>query len=89
MSLRCKKGDLAFALRAPVAGRTVEIGDFIGSGISQHGVIHENAWAVTWRDKGSVGTTGRPFAERDCDLLPIRPGDLKETEETEKEIESV
>lgn len=87
--LRCKKGDLAICLRAPVSGRMVEVGEFIGKGLSQRGVIYENCWAVTWRDVGSVGKTGRRFAESDSDLFPIRPGDLKETEETEKEVENV
>lgn len=89
MSLRCKKGDLAIALRPAVAGLVVEVRDFIGGAISDCGRPLNNAWFVTWRDDGGVAESGSPFAECDNELLPIRPGDLKETEEAEKEVESV
>lgn len=87
MNLRCKKGDLAIVLVEDWAGYIVEVLDFAGTVKDQYGDTWEDAWLVSKRGEAMIG--GRPVAIPDSWLLPIRPGDLKETEETEKEIESV
>ena len=89
MSLRCKKGDLAIVLRGKRAGYVVEVLDFIGraTGLESR-KVYDDIWAVKVSGK-THGRSGRRFGERDTDLLPIRPGDLQETEESEKEIERV
>lgn len=94
MSLRCKKGDLAMVLFPPYEGCFVTCMEFLGRvhviGTDGHGGWVDNCWETTFPGdmKAARGTNGK-CAIPDEQLLPIRPGDLKETEETEKEVESV
>ena len=79
--LRCKTGDLAIVLKSGKGreGFIVTVGRFIGD---RAGLF--NLWAVDARipPPPSYGE----WCAQDKDLLPIRPDELNETEETEKEI---
>ncbi|ODT75469.1 MAG: hypothetical protein ABS69_10665 [Nitrosomonadales bacterium SCN 54-20] len=87
--LRCKKGDLAMVLRGLTAGSMVEILEFRGKATSfRTKVVHDNVWLVSCRGE-TRGADGRRLGKPDEWLPPIRPGDLKETDETEREVESV
>lgn len=89
--MRCKKGDLAIVLRGGFAGYIVDVLDFVGKSHDfKSGEARNNAWAIRVRGETHSPVYGKRFGATDEDLLPIRPGDLKETEtEKEKEIERV
>lgn len=84
--LRCKKGDLAIVLTGDNAGRIVEVLDYVGLGSTDKGVFRD-LWLISWNGQLHNPITGGRWLCQDWRLLPIRPGDLKETDE--KEVESV
>jgi len=92
--LRCKKGDLAIVLKGEYIGHYVTVIKFIGlaygKGMDGSRWHKDNFWETTFPRgaKAIEGTNGRG-GYADDELLPIRPGDLKETEDAEKEVESV
>ena len=93
--LRCKKGDLAIVIKGVYSGSIVDVLEYVGTktGITHDGKIEvaQNCWRVS-SPREQIGfhdvLLGEFFAE-DHHLLPIRPGDLKETDVAEKEVESV
>jgi len=99
MSLRCKKGDMAIIVKGVYAGHFVTVLEFVGNSMG----IRPNGDFVEYRDLwlAQSDTIEHPFAylnpcmgkgqihAPDHHLLPIRPGDLQESDETEKEIENV
>ena len=79
--LKCRKDDLAIVLysKHDREGALVNVVEFIGAFTSPiHGYVGEDVWKVEHKGDYHFG--------RDAWLLPIRPDELKETEETEKEI---
>lgn len=79
--LRCRKGDMAIVLRNTkgIEGCLVDVKEYIGVHLSFITRTPIEAWRVEHR--GDTYYVGDRF------LLPIRPGDLDETEETSKELE--
>ena len=79
MSLRCKKGDLAIMIKGVRVGRIVEVIGYDG---------FDPVYGHEWRIKTSIPLPPNEFwISPDSWMTPIRPGDLKETEETEREVE--
>lgn len=86
--LRCKKGDLAIVLKSATGkeGMIVEVGRYFGRvEVDNFAGSMEQAWQVI---HSSHSPRFEYFSE-DKDLLPIRPDELNETEETEKELINV
>lgn len=82
MTLRCRKGDMAICIKtyhANHVGAIVEIGEFVGA-YWQDGKIYDNCWMISYRGIENIALMP------DAWLLPIRPGDLKETDEMEREL---
>lgn len=82
--MRCRKGDMAIMVVGESIGKMVEVGNFLG--IANNPIEHpgDDYWAVEYR--------GIPWNKklqwliaRDSHMIPIRPGDLQETEEKERE----
>ena len=84
--LRCRAGDLAFCLKGGSIGLMVEVLKYHGGYVSQNGVYYPHVWMVrvSGQERNHDGTF---FAEDDSNLLPIRPAELKETEETKTNAE--
>ena len=78
--LKCGKGDLAIRLDSGCEGLIVEVGEYVGTveGLNNPSVISD-AWRI---HHPSCEAGWRYFCE-DKYLLPIRPGDLDETETDE------
>ncbi|SHL42027.1 hypothetical protein SAMN05216428_102348 [Nitrosospira sp. Nsp11] len=90
--LGCKPNDLAMVLRGPYSGHFVTVKEFIGTSLLWRPVnTAYELWDRLWKvDAPTIPLNGfRVNCIPDEYLFPIRPGDLKEVEETEKEIESV
>ncbi|SEO78357.1 hypothetical protein [Nitrosovibrio sp. Nv6] len=83
--LRCRKGDLAIVLEGKWLGRVVEVGEFIGSAMLSQ-VLHHDLWLISHKGKDRHPAFGYLYCQEDRYLLPIRPRDLKEVEEAEKEL---
>lgn len=84
MTLRCRKGDLAMVIKSDAGravGKFVDVLEFYGEA---HG--KDNCWFVRY-EGSTTDMFGTPYVQPDAWLLPIRPGDLDETEEAEKELE--
>lgn len=91
--LRCKKGDLAIVLKGSYSGHFVTVKEFIGTDTAYRITtgayeMFNNLWVIEAPTIPLISGMRR-IVLSDEYLLPIRPGDLKETEETEKEVESV
>ena len=63
---------------------TVEVLEFAGP---MHGCI--DCWYISHHGQERDPGSGFRWFVPDAEMLPIRPGDLKEVDETEKEVESV
>jgi hypothetical protein len=77
--MNCKKGDLAVIVvsRAGNEGRIVRCVSYVGH---LAGWIGDDRWLVD-ADRPLQSMYGRPhFHARDCDLRPIRPGDISDEE---------
>jgi hypothetical protein len=86
MALRCKAGDIAITVAGPRVGRVVEVIRFLGKANSPIENPGEDYWGIEYRGS-PFADTGEWWIARDSYMLPIRPGDLDETEETQKELE--
>lgn len=88
MTLRCRKGDIAIVLRSHTGheGKIVEVKEFIGYAETRDGTVFNDLWAISIGGV-SHAPDGIPYGNSDRNLLPIRPGDLDETQEIEKELE--
>ena len=86
--LRCKKGDLAILLRSDLGneGKIVDVLEFSGRTFFIDGSVSENCWDVSLSGSETDSLTGLKWSCPDHWLFPIRPGDLKETEEAEREV---
>jgi hypothetical protein len=93
MALRCRKGDMAIIIKGAYSGYVVDVLQFIGciSATNSEGVLSavDDAWLISVNSplKG-VHALRRVTNKVACDkyLLPIRPGGLRETEESEREL---
>jgi hypothetical protein len=91
MTLRCKPDDIAIVLDGPYVGYYVTVLRFLGTAMGRYtdgslGVL-DNCWETTLpRGAKRQARTNGKCAFTDKDLLPVSPGDLNETEETEKEL---
>lgn len=90
MSLRCKKDDMAMILKGPYSGHFVTVKEFMGRTLvwrlsTQMYEMHDNLWDIE-APSIPLDPGMRTHCMPDAWLLPIRPGDLQETEEKEKEI---
>jgi hypothetical protein len=87
MTLRCRKGDMAYDLGYDPEnyGRICTVGEFLGTRRCVDGIFHD-MWEISYGDERINPKTGEKWMESDSALLPIRPGDLGETEETEREL---
>jgi hypothetical protein len=79
---RCRKGDLAMHITGPDVGRIVDVIEHFPIVKMKDGQILLDAWQVKHSDH--VNSPNLNFFKEDKDLLPIRPQDLKETEETDE-----
>ena len=79
MGLRCKKGDLAMVIYG-----NRNLGAMVK--VLEPSATYLNTWRISVKDERLNPVTGCHWVAEDRNLLPIRPGDLKETEETEKEM---
>jgi hypothetical protein len=89
MTLRCKKGDMAIVLYSIRGneGKIVDVVRFVGEpNWPSDELDGMDYWAISHRGE-THNPDGEQWIARDCDLMPIRPGDLQETEETEKDLE--
>ena len=78
--LKCKTGDLAIVLGdCEYEGYVVTVGAYHGPAVMSDGGVMVNAWRVHHFFKGTIN---RIYME-DKYLMPIRPGDLDETETDE------
>ena len=76
LAVRCRKGDLAILLTGPFAGCIVDV-------IEYHGVIELSDGKVlvdAWLIRHETDEPDTDYFKEDKYLLPIRPGDLDETE---------
>lgn len=78
---RCKKGDLAILLEGPYLGYIVDVVEFCGTKKMTDGTVVVNAWII--RHPSFPPTSISISHAHDKNLLPIRPGDLDETETDE------
>jgi hypothetical protein len=86
-SPRCRQGDLALVLisKRGNEGRFVTVGEFWGNALCD-GLEAENVWAVSVSGQTHNPETGKPWITPDHCLLPIRPGDLDESETDERSL---
>ena len=79
--MRCKQGDMAYdlGLNPRHFGRTCTVGEYRGPCRVIDGRELPNAWQITFSDD----KPGEEWVEDDSRLLPIRPGELEETENKE------
>jgi hypothetical protein len=89
MTLRCRKGDMAWDLHGGTKyyGRVCDVGEFLGDIKLEDGTIGKDVWRVSYSGETHNLATGLPWVEQDKFLLPIRPGDLDESTETDKTLE--
>jgi hypothetical protein len=91
MALRCRKGDMAIIIKGAYSGYIVDVLQFIGVSLGNNskGVLCtlDDAWLIGVNSplKGAHREGIKNIAA-DKNLLPIRPRDLHETEESEKEL---
>lgn len=87
MTLRCRKGDMAIVLKGAWSGKIVDVVEFVGVMPGNvTGQIYKDIWKI--RYQGSCySDSGAMRGFPDEYLLPIRPGDLDESEETERVME--
>jgi hypothetical protein len=85
MTLRCRKGDMAIMVVGPHSGYIVDVLEYIGNGSCDKGSFND-LWYVAHGKEERNPLTGKRWVARDSSMLPIHPGDLHETEETEKEL---
>ena len=78
--LRCKKGDLAMYLTGWNVGKIVEVVKYYSVVEMDDGEVLIDAWCVR-HPNHELDTT---FFREDKTMLPIRPGDLDETETDER-----
>ena len=74
--LRCRKGDLAFVLAGPRAGYIVDVLEYHPRVVLSNGKVMVDAWHT----RHPSYDPDVDFFNRDKNLLPIRPGDLEESE---------
>ena len=80
MTLRCRKGDMAICNRTEFGEHVGHIVDVVDVGCFDPILGHK--WLVKTRN-------GLMATQPDSWMTPIRPGDLDESDETEKTLESV
>ena len=84
--LKCRKGDLAIVLIGPNAGLLVDVAKYCGTIEMSDGQVLINAWQV----KHPSDDPDIDYFREDKYLLPIRPGDLEESElDAEKNVSPV
>ena len=81
--MKCRKGDLAIVLQGPLVGAIVKVLRCAGTLTMSDGEVLVNAWQT----HHSSNNPNWDYFKEDRYLLPIRPGDLKETEERISEKE--
>lgn len=86
MTLRCRKGDMAMIVVGHRSGSVVDVLDFCGTRDTCDGVFPD-LWYIADRGQETNPENGNHWVCPDSYLIPIRPGDLKETDETEKTLE--
>ena len=74
--LRCKKGDLAMYITGRYVGKIVDVVEYYGTVAMDDGEVLINAWHVRHPNH----EPGITFFREDKAMLPIRPGDLDETD---------
>jgi len=74
--LRCRKGDLAFVLAGPRAGYIVDVLEYHPRVVLSNGKVMVDARHT----RHPSYDPDVDFFNRDKNLLPIRPGDLEESE---------
>lgn len=74
--LKCKKGDIAMILTGPYAGQVVDVVKYYSMIDMSSGVILIDAWEI----RHPSDPRGTRYFKEDKYLLPIRSGDLDETE---------
>lgn len=82
MTLRCRKGDMAMLTKTAqyyCVGAIVNVLEFYGDYFDDWDGDHPNCWRIEYRSQ--------TYIQPDDWMIPIRPGDLDETEETEKKLE--
>jgi hypothetical protein len=77
--VKCRAGDLAMYISGCRVGRIVEVIKYYGVVETRDGVL-TNAWEVRHSDHDPSSF----YFQEDAAMMPIRPGDLKETEETDE-----
>lgn len=82
--LKCRKGDLAILLEGPYSGYIVDVVEYCGTRQMTDGEIVVNGWRIQHPSFPPPSIT-RSYA-RDKNLLPIRPGDLDESETDERSL---
>lgn len=78
--LRCKKDDLAMYITGLNVGKIVEVCEYYPAIEMDDGKVLISAWRVR-HPNHEAGTT---FYREDKTMLPIRPGDLDESETDER-----
>ena len=74
--LKCRKGDLAIVLVGPRAGYIVDVLEYHPRVVLGNGKVMVDAWHTRHpSDEPDID-----YFNRDKNLLPIRPGDLEESE---------
>jgi hypothetical protein len=74
---------MAILTRTPrdiATGQIVKVLDFHGDALGQ-----PNCWYVLFQNE-MINEDGKRYIQPDSWMLPIRPGDLQETDETEREL---
>jgi len=80
---RCRKGDLAIVLVGLSAGQIVDVVEHYPEAIMQDGEVMFDVWHI----KHQTDDPRVNYFREDKYLLPIRPGDLEETETDELILE--
>jgi hypothetical protein len=78
-SLKCRKGDIAIILEGPCVGFVVDVVEYYGVSEMTDGEVLTNAWHI----KHHTDDPDWNYFKEDKCLLPIRPGDLDESETDE------
>ena len=77
--LKCRKGDLALYIAGKRVGRIVEVVKFYPIVEMSNGEVMVDAWMVRHPDHAP----DTEYFQRDKYMMPIRPGDLEDTEDDE------
>jgi hypothetical protein len=67
-------------------GKLCDVDEFIGAAENERGQISLNVWNISFNGQTHDPVSGDKWGCPDRFLLPIRPGDLQETDETEREL---